>query len=204
MKKRSIFACKQKQENKRRFDTLLLCRFLLLAVAIGIMISAPQIASYFAGKEDQEKIDVVFPIEGYDLQITADERYEDVTEDGNFDLQLNMSDIYLSLYAFDRSWLREGQTTKDIYNLQNEDLWKYRTDVEVLEEESTRKIKNGSVTRTLYQAKKMGLQNIYDCYLIEFDVTDTFAWVVVTASPADYKVNGKYLQNVVLSLEPIT
>ena len=179
-------------------------RIFVIILGIGIMVFSPKIAGYFAAKQDADKVDVVFPVHGYDLQITADERYEDVTEKGDFDLQLKESDAYISIYAFNPEDLSEGQTQKDLYYLQNQNLFSLRTDLKIIENESTENADKKTITRTLYQAKNMGAKNVYDCYLFEFEATDTFAWVLITTTPANYEVNGKYLRNVVYSLEPST
>ena len=179
-------------------------RIFFIIVGICLIIFSPKIAGYFTEKQEQEKIEVVFPISEYNLQITADERYEDVTAEGNFDLQLKKGDLYISIFAFDESWLKEGQTTKDIYQYQNEDILSLRTDVEVVKEETTEKTELGKITRTLFQGKRMGTKYSFDCYLVEFDDVDTFAWVVVTDTPANYEIIEEYVKNIVYSLEPIT
>ncbi len=177
-------------------------RIVGLLLALALLILSPNLAGYFGEKQTRESEEKIFIIPEKNLQITAHENYEDITARNNFDLQLEWADIYLSVFTFDKTWVNEEITRKDVYHSQNDEILKFRKNIEILEEETTEETKNGAVTRTLYQAKYKGKKNVYDFYLFEFDSTDTFAWVAITASPLNYKVNGEHVINAAYTIEP--
>lgn len=144
-----------------------------------------------------------FTIEKNGLQITADEQYENITEEGDFDLQLKHENRYISVYDFDQSWLQKGQTAKDVFEMQNENLFSGMTDVIALEEESTEETPYAEVTRRLYQGKIMERELVYDCYLFHFHDSHKFAWVLITTTLEDYEKNGEELRKVARSLKTV-
>lgn len=135
----------------------------------------------------------VFSIEGYRLQITADSTFKTNTG-GNFDLQITNGKAYISIMAYKYIDLPEDTTPQDVYDVQNEDLFSKRTNVTAIEE---------SETQALHSAEKDGVKNYYATYLIDLPDAETFAWVLVTATPSYFENNKEYLNNIVYSLTTI-
>ena len=166
-------------------------------------VAFEEVAEGYDNKPEEPETKSVRTIEKNGLQITADEQYEDITEDGDFDLQLKDGDRYISVYDFDQSWLKKGQTAKDVFVMQNENLFRGMTDVIALGEESAEETPYAAVTRRLYQGKLMERELVYDCYLFHFYDSHKFAWVLITTNLQDYEQNSEKLRKVVHSLRTI-
>ena len=96
--------------------------------------------------------------------------------------------------------LPEGVTPRDVYDMQNEDLFSKRTAVTVIEEVKTQTVSQKTVTRALHSAEKDGVKNYYATYLIDLPEEEVLAWVLVTATPSYLEANQEYLNNIVFSL----
>ena len=146
--------------------------------------------------------DVVFAIDSYQLQITADSSFQEKTS-GSFDLQITNGSSYISIMAYRYMDLPDSVTPLDVYDMQNEDLLGKRTAVAVMEETKTETVSRHTVTQTLYSAEKDGVKNYYASYLIDFSEEETLAWVLVSATPSYLTDNREYLDNIVCSLTTV-
>ena len=52
----------------------------------------------------------------------------------------------------------------------------------------------------MYSAERDGTKNYYGSYLIDFPEEETFAWVLITATPSYFESNRETLHNIVCSL----
>ena len=141
----------------------------------------------------------VFSIESYGLQVTADSTFKENTG-GSFDLQITNGSCYVSFMVYKYIDLPEGVTPLEVYDMQNEDLLSKRTAVKTVEETETQTLSQGTVTKTLYSAEKDGVKNYYASYLMDLPGAETFAWVLVTATPSYQEHNRVYLHDIVCSL----
>ena len=132
----------------------------------------------------------VFSLESYHLQLTADSTFEEKTG-GSFDLQITNNKAYISVMAYQYIDLPQDVTPMDVYRAQNEDLFGKRTNVTVIEE---------AETQAIHSAEKDGVKNYYATYLMDFPEEETFAWVLITATPSYFEENRTYLQNIANSL----
>lgn len=150
-----------------------------------------------------EPMEEAFVVPGYGLQITADSTFYTNTG-GSFDLQITNDKTYISIMAYDYIDLPQDTTTRDVYDVQNEDLFSKRDAVAVIEEAKTQTLAQGEITYEVYSAEKDGVKNYYATYLVDFPEKETFAWVLITAAPSYYNNNTEYLHNIVCSLTSIT
>ena len=144
----------------------------------------------------------VFTIEDYNLQITADSSFQESTSD-NFDLQITNNKSYISIMAYKYFDLAQNSSPQDIYDWQNEDIFSRRDNVIVIEENQTESFPQYTIVCTLYSADYSDAKNYYASYLIDYPEEETFAWVLVTASPSYFENNSEYLHNIVTSLSTI-
>jgi len=144
----------------------------------------------------------VFPIENYQLQITADSTFKEKTG-GSFDLQITNNNAYISVMAFKYIDLPKDLTPQDVFDMQNEDLISKRSAVTVIEEAKTQTLSQRIITQALYSAEKDGVKNYYGTYLIDLPDEKTFAWVLITAVPSYFECNRESLHNIVCSLTSI-
>lgn len=148
--------------------------------------------------KSQEK---VFVIEDYNLELTATNEWEE-TSGTAFDLKITDDNSYISVMSYFSIDLAKEDTPQSIYQLQNEDIFSKRDNVEVIEELSTTEV-NGKIMETmLYSAERDGARNYYYSTLVTFRETeDVFAWVIITGTPS-YLVNNKEkLMGIVSTLE---
>jgi len=146
-----------------------------------------------------EPTETVFPIDSYDLQLTADSSFQEKTG-GSFDLQITNGKAYVSVMAYKYIDLPEGVTPRDVYDMQNEDLFSKRTAVTVIEEIKTQTVSQKTVTQALHSAEKDGVKNYYATYLIDLPEEEVLAWVLVTATSSYLEAKQEYLNNIVFSL----
>lgn len=172
---------------------------ILILVVICVLFSAAGCAAVIDPESVFTSKEVVFTIDDYQLQITADETFEENTG-GAFDLQLTNKKSYISVMAYKYMDLPEGMTTQDVYKMQNEDLFSKRTAVTAVEEVKTQTLSQKSITYATYSAEKDGVKNYYVTYLVDIPQEETFAWVLVTAAPSYMDHNQEYLHNIVCSL----
>ena len=143
----------------------------------------------------------IFAVESYHLQITADGSFSEKTG-GSFDLQITNNKSYISIMAFQYIDLPQDSTPLDVYDAQNNDLFSKREKVTVVEKSKTQTITQGTATYGVYSAEKDGTKNYYATYLMDFPEKETFAWVLISATPSYYTNNTEYLHNIVCSLAP--
>ncbi len=170
---------------------------ILLAVCLVFSASGcsmlNDVASIFSPKA------AVFTVDGYDLQITADTTFRQATG-GAWALQITNSKAYISVMAFRYSDLSGGMTPRIVYDMQNEDLISKRTNVTVIEKAKSQSLPKYKLTQAVYSAERDGTKNYYGTYLIDFPEEETFAWVLVTATPSNFESNREDLHNIVCSL----
>lgn len=133
-----------------------------------------------------EEADAVkeFEIDGYGITMTAPGEWEE-EEESNFDMQIHDERTYFSVYAYYFIDLAKADTPESIYELQNEDLFSKRDNVEIVEDPVTYSSNGKTITRTLYSAEKEGDKFYYVSCLITFDDNDeVFAWALVSAQPS--------------------
>ncbi|MBQ2730410.1 MAG: hypothetical protein IJF24_00125 [Clostridia bacterium] len=149
-----------------------------------------------------EPTESIFKIDSYHLQITADSTFEEETG-GDFDLQITNGDCYISVMAYKQIDISDDLTPLDVFDIQNEDLFSRRTNVNVIEEAKTQTLSQKNITKKLYSAEKDNVKNYYATYLIDFPDDKTFAWVLVSAIPSYLDENQEYVHNIVCSLSTI-
>lgn len=143
--------------------------------------------------------ETVFSVGGYDLQITADSSFREQAE-SNFDLQLSNNKCYISIMAYEYIDFPEGTTARDIYTFHIEDLLGKRSNVAVIEEETTQTLSQKNIIQALHSAERDGVKNYYASYLIDLPEKEACAWVLVSATPSYLNNNREYLHNIVCSL----
>ena len=141
-----------------------------------------------------------FEIPEYNLKISADIDFEKV-DASNLDLQITDGSCYLSVMAYKSVDLAEGQSTKDVYDFHNSDLFSKRDNVSVIEDESTETLSGKSIVKTCYSAENNGVKNYYYSYLVDFGGDGAFAWVLATGVPSYMESNAERLDNIVKTLE---
>lgn len=149
-----------------------------------------------------EPRDVLFKVEDYPLQITADNDFHK-SDSNNFDLQITNNKSFISIMAYKYIDLSEDTTPLDIYDIQNENLFNLRQEVAVIEKDSTSSFENYTITKAMYSATKEGTKNYYATYLIDFPKDEIFAWVLITAVPSYMESNLERLDNIVCSLTTV-
>lgn len=149
-----------------------------------------------------EPAEKTFLMDSYQLQITADDTFYEKTG-GSFDLQITNDSAFVSVMAYHYIDLPEGTTARDVYDIQNEDIFSKRDAVAVIEETKTLSIPQGEVIYGVHSAERDGVKNYYATYLVDLPEKETLAWVLVTAVPSYYKNNTEYLHNIVCSLTAI-
>ena len=164
-----------------------------------ILISAVGCTEQKDGYDPTEPAAKVFTVEGYDLQITADDRFYEDTG-GSFDLQITNNKCYISIMAYRYTDLPEGTTPTDVYETQNEDLFSRRDYVNQIESTQTQNIAGGTVTYSLYSAEKDGVKNYYALHLVDLPETEVLAWVLISATPSYMEKNREYLHSIVCSI----
>ena len=145
---------------------------------------------------------VNFPIEGYGLQIMADDTYEEKTG-GEWDIQLTNDEAFISVMVYKYSDLSDGMTAQDVYRIQNNSFLENRTNVKELEKESTEVIEGKTVTQKLYSAEKDGAENYYASYIFDIPEKETCAWLLISAVPSYYTENKEHLNNIACSLTAV-
>ena len=143
-----------------------------------------------------------FSVENYNLQITADSTFSK-RNTGNFDLQITNDKSYISIFAFEYIDLSNGQTPLDVFDIQNEEIFTRRVNINLIEETKSQSFSNCTITQALYSAEKDGVKNYYAPYLIDFPEDEVFAWVLITATPSYLSKNREYLNNIVCTLTTI-
>ena len=146
-----------------------------------------------------EPVRKLFLQESYDLQIMADETFYEKTG-GSFDLQLTNDTAYISIMAYRYEELPEGTTARDVYDIQNQDIFSKREAVTEIEKTTTFSLPQGEVIYGVHTAKRDGNENYYITYLVDLPKAQTLAWVLVTALPSHYSNNKEHLHNIVCSL----
>lgn len=146
--------------------------------------------------------EVVFTLDTYGLQITADNTFHEKTG-GSFDLQITNDRTYISIMAYQYIDLPSELAPQDVYDMQNEELFSKRDNVTVIEEPNTQSYPQYTMTKGLFSAEKDGVKNHYISYLIDFPDKECFAWVLVAAMPSYLESNQDYLHNIVRSLAPV-
>ena len=141
----------------------------------------------------------VFSIDNHHLQITADSSFQEKTG-GSYDLQITNDKAYVSVMAYKYIDLPKGVSPRDVYDVQNEDLFSRRTAVMIIEETRTQSFSKSVVTYAMYSAEKDGVKNYYATYLVDLPEEETLAWVLVTATPSYLNENREFLHNIVCSL----
>ena len=143
-----------------------------------------------------------FSIDDYNLQITADTTFYDANSD-NFDLQITNDKSYISIFAFEYIDLPKDQTPLGVFDIQNEEVFSRREEVDLIEEIRTESFSNCTITQALHSAEYKGSKNYYATYLIDFPEDEVFAWVLITSTPSHFTKNREYFNNIVYSLTPI-
>lgn len=141
-----------------------------------------------------------FSIPSYGLELTADASYSDVTDEGNFDLQITNGHLYLGVMAYRIEDINESETPQSIFGFHNKDLMSRRENVAVEIEETTEHLDKKSVAFIRWSADYNGYKNYYDSYLIEFDDSNVFAWVLVSMPPENLDIYNEKVTNIVYSL----
>ena len=152
--------------------------------------------SVFTPAEPAQK---TFLLESYNLQIVADDTYYEKTG-GSFDLQLTNENSYISIMVYRYSDLPEGTTARDVYDIQNQDIFSKRDAVAEIEKTETFSLPQGEAIRGAYTAKRDGSENYYVTYLIDIPEDEVLAWVLVTTLPTYYPNHKEHLDNIVCSL----
>ena len=146
-----------------------------------------------------EPVQKTFLLESYNLQIVADDTYYEKTG-GSFDLQLTNENSYISIMAYRYSDLPEGTTARDVYDIQNQDIFSKRDAVAEIEKTETFSLPQGEAIRGAYTAKRDGSENYYVTYLIDIPEEEVLAWVLVATLPTYYPNHKEHLDNIVCSL----
>ena len=146
-----------------------------------------------------EPVQKTFLLESHNLQIVADDTYYEKTG-GSFDLQLTNENSYISIMAYRYSDLPEGTTARDVYDIQNQDIFSKRDAVAEIEKTETFSLSQGEAIRGVYTAKRDGSENYYVTYLIDIPEEEVLAWVLVTTLPTYYPNHKEHLDNIVCSL----
>ena len=146
-----------------------------------------------------EPVQKTFLLVSYNLQIVADDTYYEKTG-GSFDLQLTNENSYISIMVYRYSDLPEGTTARDVYDIQNQDIFSKRDAVAEIEKTETFSLPQGEAIRGAYTAKRDGSENYYVTYLIDIPEEEVLAWVLVTTLPTYYPNHKEHLDNIVCSL----
>ena len=197
----SICICEKEVIFMKKAIILLLTAFMLFST-VGCTIPIDSLSSSKPTESSPSKPkETVFPIDSYHLQITADSTFSQNTG-GSFDLQITNGSAYISIMAYKYIDLPTGLTPLDVLKKQNEDLFSKRNNVTTVEDVKTQSTSQQSITHALFSAERDGVKNYYASYLVDFPAEQTFAWVLVTATPSYFVENQEYLHNIVCSLTP--
>ena len=142
----------------------------------------------------------LFTLEDYPVSFTATTAFKEVSDRGEWDIQITDGRVYFGVMAYDPVDLSEGQTPEEIYKLQNDHLFGRRENVQVMVEENTSALSGKSITHTRYSAEREGSKNYYESYLVTFGEDQTFCWVLITGLPSYIEKEGGHLRTVVESL----
>ena len=171
--------------------------FILLAVCM--LWSAAGCSALGGIHTPTEPARKTFLVENYALQIMADDTFYEDTG-GSFDLQITNGNSYVSIMAYRYSELAEGTTARDVYDIQNEDIFSKRVAVTEIEKTETFSLPQGEVIYGLFSAERDGSKNYYASYVIDLPEKETLAWVLVTAIPSYFHNNREHLNNIACSL----
>ncbi len=167
---------------------LILCSLLCVAGCAGV-----------GGGSPAEPTRVTFAVEGYGLQIMADDTFENNTG-GEWDMQLTNDECYISVMAYKYAELTEDLTPQNVYKLQNDSFLEKRTNVRELEKEFTEVIEGRTVTVKLYSAERDGVENYYASYLLDIPESEVCAWLLISTTPSYFEENREHLNNIACSL----
>ena len=168
--------------------------------AIVFLLSVVMLVSA-AGCSGNTAEPTVFSIDDYGLQLTADSTFREKTG-GSFDLQITNGKAYVSIMAYKYIDLPADTTPLDVYETQNADLFGKREAVTAIEADKTQAVSHGTMTYALYSAQRDGVKNYYATYMMDFPEDETFAWVLITATPSYLDANRDSLHSIVCSLAP--
>lgn len=125
-----------------------------------------------------------FVIENYGVKVTFGSDWEKL-DDHPFDLQCGNQNAYASIFCYEKIDLASGQEPMDIFQMQIEDVFSRRENVELFEEGKVREADGKIITTFIYMAEKDGVKNAYHCSLVEFQETDEkFVWIMFTSVPS--------------------
>ncbi len=175
---------------KRCLTVLCICctmSFMCGCSVLGIALNTTRAVASLENQEEKYVIDY------YDIVVTAEGYWEDVTEGKPFDLQLHDGSSYYSVMAYKYIDLSEGQTPEDIYHWHNSDIMSKRDNVKQFSLDLFTQMDDKCITKNEYLADYNGNRNFYMSYLVDFKEEETFAWILVTATPTTLmKNNDKY------------
>lgn len=172
----------------------------ILAVLLAVCILFTAGGCFDLGNIYSQPERKLFYLESYQLQILADETFREDTG-GSFDLQLTNDKSYISIMAYRYAELPEGTTARDVYDIQNQDIFGKRDAVTTVKETETATLPQGTLIHGVFTAEKDGSMNYYITYLVDLPAQETLAWVLVTAVPSYYSSNAEHIDNMVASLQ---
>ncbi len=174
-------------------------KVMVFLLAVCVLWSAVGCSALGNIHSSAEPVRKTFLLESYSLQIMADESFYEKTG-GSFDLQLTNDSAYISIMAYKYSDLPEGTTARDVYDIQNQDIFSKRDAVTEIEKTETFSLPQGEAIYGVHTAERDGSENYYATYLIDLPEAEILAWVLVTALPSYYQNNKEHLHNIVCSL----
>lgn len=150
----------------------------------------------------EDNIPKTFEIASYGVQITADGSFSENTE-GAWDLQITDGSVYVSVMVYKYSDLGEDMTPRDVYDVQNEDIFSRRDNVKTISAEKSTELDGKNMIYTRYSAESDGFKNYYDSYLVDIPASETLAWILITGVPSNVENRTAELEKIASSLSPI-
>ncbi len=149
---------------------------------------------------DNAELTQTFEVEEYGIKISAPNNFEE--NDSSFDLQLTNKNksLYFGIFGFSKANLSNGTTVRDIFENQKNDLFSKRDNVKVTVAEKTDNLNGKSICSAVYQADKDGNTFEYYVAIIEFDSSDSFAYICVSMNSGDYNTYGTLIRSMAESM----
>ena len=168
---------------------------------ISLLVTTTLLVCNVNAEAQSVELEKSFVVKNYKVSISFPKKWKVETKNNNpFDLQCTNGSAFASVFVFYKVDLKKGQTPMNIFHIQNDDIIRKRSEVEIINEEKTEKLDTKKIHSLLFSAEKDGSKNYYYCNLVEFDEgSDRFVWILFTSLPSYALANLETMKKIVAS-----
>lgn len=133
-----------------------------------------------------KRVNMLHRIEDYGVSFLLPSNWKEVKDQETFDLQCQDGKGYFSVFVYRKRDLPEGQSARDVYELQKKAFFSQRQEVKQEEDGKTVEEREMTIFSELFTAKRDGHTNYYYCSLVDFTgESDIFCWTLFTSLPEE-------------------